>query len=489
MIFDLNINNYNVPELIDILNINEEEFQKNMYNKAWMVQSMNEYINNLYDLDNANRNNQDIIKFIHQAFNKIYEYNNQKTDNRDNTNNISFSQIQAHTQTQIFNSPHIITQSIPQQDINMQQNISSLMNKKSKFQENEDLFKKEQREKILNDNNIQHIIQEEEQIVNYFPKRYRKGTLNPINKQVNKYVLNINSRFRKNYINTISTDFLMELPNPLKNVISMKIENIEFTNLHYNFSNQLGTDEFSIDIYDDISGVITNEKRYTIKIENGNYNAIQLQNYLNNNVFNSFVDSSLSIIQCYYNDITNKFKFILDPSYSLLHPNTKFNLDFRINSDKQRNIQLNLGWMMGYRKPYYVFSDDYITISNSSVLNVEGFNPEAGFTNNSTNYIFIHINDFNNNKAVVIDTPYQQGLITSMELMGKVSITNTTNLLTNSYTTNQLFFNNIFKRREYYGPVDIQKLEIKLLDEFGRVIDLQKNDYSFSLEVEMLYDL
>ena len=30
-----------------------------------------------------------------------------------------------------------------------------------------------------------------------------------------------------------------------------------------------------------------------------------------------------------------------------------FNLDFRLQSDLNRPIQLNLGWAMGYRKQYY----------------------------------------------------------------------------------------------------------------------------------------
>ena len=43
--------------------------------------------------------------------------------------------------------------------------------------------------------------------------------------------------------------------------------------------------------------------------------------------------------------------------------------------------------------------------------------------------------------------------------------------------------------RIYFGPTSINRLHIKLLDEFGRIVDLNNGDFSFSLELEILYDL
>mgnify|MGYP001312714371 CR=1 FL=1 len=40
------------------------------------------------------------------------------------------------------------------------------------------------------------------------------------------------------------------------------------------------------------------------------------------------------------------------------------------------------------------------------------------------------------------------------------------------------------KTRTYSGPVDIKKLTIKLYDEYGRIIDLNNTDWSFTLEFE-----
>ena len=44
------------------------------------------------------------------------------------------------------------------------------------------------------------------------------------------------------------------------------------------------------------------------------------------------------------------------------------------------------------------------------------------------------------------------------------------------------------RSREYFGPVDIQNLTITLYDEYGRVINLNNMDWSFTLAFEKLYD-
>jgi hypothetical protein len=39
--------------------------------------------------------------------------------------------------------------------------------------------------------------------------------------------------------------------------------------------------------------------------------------------------------------------------------------------------------------------------------------------------------------------------------------------------------------RRYFGPVNIQKLEFKILDEFGRVVDFNNMEWSAVLELEV----
>jgi hypothetical protein len=42
--------------------------------------------------------------------------------------------------------------------------------------------------------------------------------------------------------------------------------------------------------------------------------------------------------------------------------------------------------------------------------------------------------------------------------------------------------------RVYFGPVNIQRMNIQLLDEYGRVLNLHNMDYSFCLNFDVIYD-
>jgi hypothetical protein len=47
----------------------------------------------------------------------------------------------------------------------------------------------------------------------------------------------------------------------------------------------------------------------------------------------------------------------------------------------------------------------------------------------------------------------------------------------------------ISPRRQYFGPVDIRKFGLQLINKYGQIINLNNMDFSFTLEVEMAYDI
>jgi len=49
--------------------------------------------------------------------------------------------------------------------------------------------------------------------------------------------------------------------------------------------------------------------------------------------------------------------------------------------------------------------------------------------------------------------------------------------------------NLITEPRRYFGPVDLQRLRIRMFDDHGRVLNMQNSNYSFVLTFKMLYDL
>jgi hypothetical protein len=50
-------------------------------------------------------------------------------------------------------------------------------------------------------------------------------------------------------------------------------------------------------------------------------------------------------------------------------------------------------------------------------------------------------------------------------------------------------FNIVTEPRTYFGPVDIQRLRIRLFDDRGRLLNMNNANYSFCLNLKMLYDL
>ena len=70
------------------------------------------------------------------------------------------------------------------------------------------------------------------------------------------------------------------------------------------------------------------------------------------------------------------------------------------------------------------------------------------------------------------------------DILARISVKGTRfNLLTDNN------FELVSEPRMYFGPVDIQRLRIRLLDEHGRVLQMNNSNYSFCLKLKMMYDL
>ena len=203
-------------------------------------------------------------------------------------------------------------------------------------------------------------------------------------------------------------------------------------------------------------------------------------------------DHPLRGICCLYDTITNKFSFFRDLRNDKGRPNIynsaqqtgtirKFNIDWRIEKNKDRNIQLNMGWMLGYREEYYSYDTKYIEVSKVNVDNTYGFGGESMFKPLSTNYIFLSVNDYNNNFTPSLLSPFSVSTFNDNNILAKINTLDGKTI----YNSGNYNINSV---RQYFGPINIKKLEIKLLDEFGRVIDLNNLDYSFTLALEILYD-
>jgi hypothetical protein len=150
----------------------------------------------------------------------------------------------------------------------------------------------------------------------------------------------------------------------------------------------------------------------------------------------------------------------------------------------------NLGWMLGYRKAKYRFDSthtytNYIyNPSHNFPIVFKGYGvSESSFGSNYTNYIYLEVDDFHNNSQT--NTLYGNtgtNSYISNNLLARISLNNVPYTILENNGSDR-----VSKKREYYGPIRLEKLRIRLLNRFGKVIDMNGNDYSFVMEVQQVY--
>lgn len=142
------------------------------------------------------------------------------------------------------------------------------------------------------------------------------------------------------------------------------------------------------------------------------------------------------------------------------------------------------GWMMGFRNPFYEVTNTYYFdfYTGTSVTKIYGNLQSEGIYGSGVNtYIYLCIDDFNNNyKRNVISN--NETFLLSNNILAKIPVTASSNALI-IYNEND----KINKTREYFGPIDISRIKIKVIDKYGSVIDLNGNNFTFTLELMQLY--
>lgn len=335
--------------------------------------------------------------------------------------------------------------------------------------------------------------------------KYPNGQLNPTERKVITRNLCIDTLFRKEYDKTLSTSYLHTLPDSISNVISMKIAAIEFPNAWYSFSSENQSNEFSITVYnaptppsklDAGEDPYPSEIKTTIKIPDGSYRSDLLRDAINNFFVNT--GNGLEYIRFEVNEIDAKCIFrtktfndgnVLNEVTNDFIPNDfYFVLDFGVESGNKRPLYKNAGWMLGFKQQTYqvqYFLPGHINITDTNASQTYNWylESESSYGSSIHNYIFLEIDDFNKNfstNTLFANTSNETYL--GNNIMGRITVTTGMNTIITNTSSDC-----VFKKREYFGPVKLEKLFIRLLNKFGEPIIINKNDYSFVLEIEQLY--
>jgi hypothetical protein len=331
--------------------------------------------------------------------------------------------------------------------------------------------------KVLEENGANFIIQKPNTPFSQsFPSEFYPGTINPLKKRSLRQYLNIDTRFRDNYYSTSSTNFHLDLPIKFSDITTMQLTAFEIPNSYYYVSDKLGNNFFTITIED--TGVSE-----VFFIPNGNYTAAGIVNYLNHYVSSGPTGGPLGGA-LYFKDLVFSENVdtgtgsgssqmvigIKSTAASLFN----FTLNFQANSsgeeDTSTPLPLKFGWLIGFRSGIYTSNSSYVS---EAVIDLKGFK-----------YMFLVVDDYNNNVNNSFYSAFNSSIL-NKNILARISLQNTSFFDTAAQNNLSL----VTTARQYFGPVDIQKLGIQLLDEYGRVIDLNNMDFSFCLTLQSIYDL
>ena len=369
-----------------------------------------------------------------------------------------------------------------------------------------------------------------------------ENTINSSHTKETKYnhrIINIDSLYRSNlyddqtYNTKSSSDMNIELNDSLNEVVSLELSHVCIPFTFYNITSDSGNNYFYVD-------------NLKIDISSGNYDNASLINAVNLSLESNHINDLTFTID----SITNK-TIITSTATGTGSCNIKFydflneNSDFsnkkntnKYNTDIQSRVNNNLGWIFGFRdisgtnieytvdagasitsegicyisytKYFIIVLDDLNKNQNNKGLvqisnNKEVIKKEKYFNNNDNSLNCLTSNNFN----TYINSSGRT--LTKNQLYGILQVNNEKNKLNeNNIKLDGNLINNVFAvipfeskslvwgelnyvsdksnyKRVYKGPVDINNMNIKLLDDKGNLLDLNGSDWSMNIISTHLY--
>ena len=344
---------------------------------------------------------------------------------------------------------------------------------------------------------------------------------------------------------SFNTDYTFNLSERLQNVISIKVNSIQIPTSWHTFERSLGNTSF------DCSGSNISIEPSNISIEPGNYTIENLITEISNNLLSNCSDVSIELVPSntinkkiqFTNSSTSEEKTIT------FYKNKGFTDGVVSSCGLGMKVNQNLGWNLGVRQEPDSVGNISINIKKESlfILDVppDLYGPKYfmlvidDYNNNIVNNGLVNMKDTTSklslpsyyNKASKsfdnsqnIECPVNNSISSKSPYMKKSSprqltqaqiysvneiITNRnkqSNRVVGPTTSNIMAFIPLkgitqlrpepyidygpsiqTNERTYFGPVDIERMRVKLVDDKGNLVNLNGHDWSFSLIVEQLY--
>lgn len=262
--------------------------------------------------------------------------------------------------------------------------------------------KKDGKEKIYTNDKYKEIPLTSEQTqtfsLDYIKDKYG---LNPLLKQTIKRIICIDSQYRDNKNSTLSTDFKFYLTDPLKDVVSLKLESIQIPLTWWTISKSYGSNFFYLKGVTD--GINNGKHDYQIMINPGYYTLGSTNIDSNQKNIYETINESINNISKTYSDVNfgntkieqsyGKSKITID--LQNMYNELNYTFDFINSYNKTNSIARFFGFMNSTTYQPYVINSNMITELTSNLnINNNKYNFQIDHSNNS--FIIIHYNGPNN---------------------------------------------------------------------------------------------
>ena len=310
----------------------------------------------------------------------------------------------------------------------------------------------------------EHMIQvrKEPVYLNSFPGETFPGIINPLKKRTVQKVLNIDTRFRDNYYASSSTNFTLNLPMTFNDVTQMQLASIELPTTYYVVSKQYNNNFFSISV---------NGESTVIKIPDGNYDQTSIMSIINTQLINAGTPFNLISFSINTTNGSGSGQTIVAPitEGTVSFFDLNFQSDINGNYDKGTPLPLKFGWLLGFRNGVYTNNLNYVS---------EGIVDFSG-----PRYLYLVVNDYNNNVNNLFFGAFNSSML-NKDILARISLQSSTFSILEQNTSSLITL-----PREYFGPVNLVNLQIQLLDEYGRIVNLNNMDFSFCINLKTIYDV
>lgn len=279
---------------------------------------------------------------------------------------------------------------------------------------------------------------------------------------------NIDTKFRDDYDQYTEqvtganiTQYMITLPQPINDVKSISVKNMEIPMSFYNISDALENN--IIKITNTVSGiskiVVIKDNYYSIASLTSEINSELIALDLSGIVF-SVVNNNARFSSIYSAGFTVEF------AIKRIGGTGSLNVEF----DKY-NIKNKLGWVLGFRNISYS-----LTISSPIVS-------ESFIDISTIRYLYLCVDEFSKGNQNSFVSPLSRSLV-NKNILAKICLDYATHGFLAVLPANNENGLLLSDKREYNGKVNLQKLKVQLINEFGYSVDLNGMDFSFALSIE-----